>query len=541
MSKRLNFAKVKELLDKIKASDKKHLLYALIFSAVIFLLYACYWNSPIFPSDEAEIFMHGQSIANGKLLYKDIASQHTPVMYYLAALFSILGADSVLSFRIFFYAFFAIIYGVIFFRYGKHLSKKGLVLFPIIYILALEAIEFGPCILSDQAQGIGMAILFLEFILFTRTHELPISSCIAISFAIFLSFGSAFVSAFAIFVMFITVLAFDLSAIGKHRPECNATAKLMLFKYLRLVGIVLIPFAILILYLAVTGSLVDAFKWVYHINVTVYPKYIGYSMSIKENIFNGFSRVLIYFKTMNWSLIGTATLLRILMIILCVAYILNFSKGRGALIKLIGSLVFLSACATRGVFDFHGTPVVFMFALGSGLFLGEFFDAHPPKTPFKTAAVAVICVAMSSSFISGVLPNLLRMDYRQDVLSFQGDLSAIYIDAITEDGEEIGFSTLDCHVPVLSHTVPATLHGGSVPWFWEYEHDSVMQKLTSSPPRVFLYYEDLTVWGHSMRSYAPELVAFIESNYTKLGYGTSTVWVLNSYYEEAVSIINALD
>ncbi len=533
--------KTKALLDKIKAVDKKHLLHALIFSAVVFLIYACYWNSPIFPSDEAEIFMHGQSIANGKLLYKDIASQHTPFMYYLAALFSILGADSVLSFRIFFYVFYALVYGAIFFRYGKRLSKKALVLFPIIYLLSLETIEFGTCILSDTVQGIGMAVLFLEFILFTKTHELSLGSCIAISFAVFISFGSAFVSAFAIFVMFLTVIAFDLSSIGKNRPECNATVKMIIFKYLRLIGIVLLPFAVLILYFALTGSLLDAFKWIYHINVTVYPKYIGYSMSITENIFNGFNRILLYFRTMNWNFIGTDTLLRILIIIFCLAYILKFSKGRGALIKLAGSLIFVSACATRGIFDFHGTPAVTIFALGTAFFLGEFFDSHPLKTAFAKAATAVLCIAISSPFISGVLPNLFRMDYAQDVHNFQSDLSARYIDALTEDGEEIGFSTLDCHVPVLSHTIPATLHGGSVPWFWEYESASVMQKLTASPPRVYLYYEDLTVWGYSMRSYAPELVAFIEGNYTKLGYGTSTVWVLNSYYEEAVSIINALD
>ncbi len=532
--------KAKALFDKIKAADKRHLLGSLVFSAFIFLMLAAFWNTPIFPSDEAEIYMHGQSIANGKILYKEIASQHMPVMYYIAALFSLLGARTVLGFRIFFFVLTALIYGAIYFFYSKRVSRLGVILFPVIYILTLPGIDYGACILSDQYQGIGMAILFLEFICFIKTHELPIGSCVAISLAILISFGSAFVSIFAIFVMFVTVVAFDLSAVGKNRPECNKTAKAVLIKYGRLVGIVLIPLALIAFVILVTGSMKDFYFWAYRVNMDIYPKYNNYSSSVIQNIFFGFQRFFIYFDSLNYSALNATVILRIAIIFLTLVYLIKISVGRGFLIKLAGSAIFISACATRGLFDFHGTPAVAVFSLCAAMAVGEFLESHPLQKPATTAIAALVAIVVASPYCARVLPNLFKMDYNQCVMAFQGDISAKYIDAITEDGERIGFSTLDCHIPVLSKTIPASNQGGSVPWFWEAGREQAMQELTEDPPRVFLYYSEHVVWGYKMRDYAPELVEFIESNYSPLGRGTVTVWVLNSYYDEAAAIIDAM-
>jgi len=528
------------ILEKLKAIDKRRLLSAGVYSALIFLMLASFWNARIFPSDEAEIFMHGQSIANGKILYREIASQHMPLMYYIAAFFSLLGAKTVLAFRLCFFGLTALIYGAIYFFYSKRLSRIGVMLFPIIYILTLPGIEFGSCILSDQFQGIGMAILFLEFLSFTKTHELSVGSCIAISAAILLSFGSAFVSIFAIFVMFVTVLAFDLSAIGKHRPECNKTAKAVLVKYARLVGIVLIPLAVIALAILCSGAIVDFFYWAYKVNIDIYPKYNHYSASVLENIFIGFRRIFNYFANFNYGAIDAGDVLNFAIIFLTIVYLLKVSKGRGGLIKLAGSAIFISACATRGLFDYHGTPAVSVMALCAALAVGEFIEDHPLKKPATAAAAAIMAVIVASPFCTNVLPNLTKMDYKQDVMEFQSDLSASYIDAITEEGERVGFSTLDCHVLVLSGTIPASNQGGSVPWFWEAGGEQAMRELTEDPPRVFLYYPELNIWGYSMRSYAPDLVQFIESNYTMIGRGTVTVWVLNSYYDEAMQKIDAM-
>ena len=531
---------LERLKKKLFSIDRKRALTSVLLCAISFLLFAAYWNTQIFPSDEAEIFLHGQSIASGLLLYKDVASQHTPIMYYIAAVFSLLGAKTVLAFRLFFYGLFSVIYGAIYYRYSKHLSRKALFIFPIAYIISLYGIQFGAAVLSDQMQAIGMAVLFLEFIIFTKTHELPIKSCIAISFAIFVSFGSAFVSAFAIFVLFIAVLAFDLSAIGEKRPECNKTARLITLKYLRLFGIVLLPIALLVLYFLVSGSIVDMYTWVYKINVSIYPKYIGYSMDVIENIFNGFTRFFGFFDEINWGDVSGTVLLRIILILLTITYLLKFSFGRGALIKLAGAAIFISACATRGLFDYHGTPAVIILALSSALAVGEFLESHPIEKPFSSAVAAVLALIVISPYCQNALPNLFRMDYREDVADFQDSVTSRYLDALTDEGERVGFSTLDCHYLVQSGTIPAMNQGGSVPWFWEMGKAQAMAELTAAPPRVYIYYQDLTIWGYHIDDYAPELVDFIESNYTQLERGTSTIWVLNSYYEEAMAIIDAL-
>ena len=127
------------------------------------------------------------------------------------------------------------------------------------------------------------------------------------------------------------------------------------------------------------------------------------------------------------------------------------------------------------------------------------------------------------------------------VESFENNISAKYIDALTEAGERVGFSTLDCDVMVMAGVVPASIQGGSVPWFWEQAGEQAMKELRSAPPRVFVFYKHQSVWGYHISDYAPELVEFINENYVRISDRTEIVWVLKSYYAEAKEIIDALE
>ena len=91
-------------IGKISKRTKTALLLVLVY----FVMLMFYINEPFFESDEGDIYMVGAAIANGRLLYRDITSQHMPVMYYIAAVFSLLGASTITAFRIWFYLLMAV-------------------------------------------------------------------------------------------------------------------------------------------------------------------------------------------------------------------------------------------------------------------------------------------------------------------------------------------------------------------------------------------------------------------------------------------------
>lgn len=171
---------------------------------VSFLLMLLYIDQPFFTTDEGDVFLVGSAIAKGQLLYGDVASQHMPVMYYFAAFFALFGVSTVTSFRLCFYGLMACIWGLMYYFYCDKINRKVLAIYPVIYIIMLRYIEMGHAVLSDQFQGLGMAILFFELLAFERTRELKLSNMIMISFAVFISFGSAFTAIIGVFYVPVT-------------------------------------------------------------------------------------------------------------------------------------------------------------------------------------------------------------------------------------------------------------------------------------------------------------------------------------------------
>ena len=66
-----------------------------------------------------------------------------------------------------------------------------------------------------------------------------------------------------------------------------------------------------------------------------------------------------------------------------------------------------------------------------------------------------------------------------------------------------------------------------------------MDELQANPPRVFYFERNLATWGYQITDYAPELVAFVDENYTSLnGLGYGNVYVRNDYYAEAIQLLD---
>lgn len=66
-----------------------------------------------------------------------------------------------------------------------------------------------------------------------------------------------------------------------------------------------------------------------------------------------------------------------------------------------------------------------------------------------------------------------------------------------------------------------------------------MEELRTNPPRVYLFSPDISTWGVSLPDYAPELLSFVEDNYTPLtALNHPMLYVRNDYYNEACTILN---
>ena len=525
----------KEILSFLSSAVKKpwflRACISILFGLLMFHLLTAFWNRQWFISDEAEIFMHGQAIANGQLLYKDTASQHTPIMYYISAVFTLLGATTITGYRLCFYGVIAALWALMYFRYSESRGKIAIVLYPILYVCLIAQLHYPTaCILSDQFQGLGMVILLYEFLDFNEKRDLSISSCVMISLAVLISFGAAFVSVFAICVMCITVISIDIWGQVKKKSTLKLAWSELWRRYAKLASIVLAPILLICVFYAITGSLDDCIAWTYTINRTVYSKYLlgEYGTSIIEGFFGGRVRFIELFR-----INGVTTLLlsQLFVVVLALSYIIYTArKGNGPAIRIVGLMLFVIASATRGLFDFHGLPAIALLCAMSACFIGESLIVAIKKKALPTAIFSLCLVIFVTPYLRDAYPNTRTVTCENDI---PVGSPSWYIDKITEDGERVGFATLDCHVMVQGEVVPATVQAGSVPWFWDFAKEEAMAELNSDPPRVFLFSVHHDVWGYKITDYAPELVEFIYTNYTCLSYiDQPTIWVHNSYIDE---------
>ena len=505
-----------------------------LFLLCFVMLLTCV-NDFYFESDEGEIFSKGVSIAHGQLLYKDNASQHMPVAYYIAALFNMTGATNVLRLRLCFYVFFALLWALNVVWYGDDFPLLSIILCPILYIITISRISLDTSILSEHFQSTGIAILFYELMLFHKSKTLGLCNCIRISLAIFLAFGSAFTTVFPVFFLALTVFALELENRIRHRAECDGQSwrKMMIHRYGLLLIVVLVPFVVLCGYYLITGSLDDFYYWAYKFNVDVYSKYQGVGGSVIQSLFAGFNYILNPIKAMaanpDMLFLGLFTALGLTSIV--VIGILSKS-----IILVIGLLFMLNGCETRcGIEGFHAIHAVMLFSAMIGYVVGMLVSKIKAiRLRSLITAFLLLIVLFLFSDRWAKMPDALRFN---DVGKSE---IGRYVDIITEEGERIGNATLQEGIFVYSETVPASTVGGTVKWMWDGGSETAMRQLREAPPKVYILDESYAVWGYPIADYAGELIDFVHENYTSLSkYALKTVYVRNDYYQKACDLINS--
>ena len=281
-----NFSFKKETKDG-KLDSKKYLKYfiPILLFVLTFTLMLMFKNFPDF-TDEGDVMLAATILSKGKLIYVDFASQHLPFTYFIFTPFALMGASTVLDFRLAMYFLLALIWVLIFIRYKKYFNQWVLFLFPFAYILMMSIPPFtSATVISEHFQAQFLIILFLEVLHFASQKKLDWQSKILIPLCIVLAIGCAFVSILPCFIIVLTFLYIDIKEEWQKKNLTFSKYIGHFWKEYKL--IVLIGFGLIFLflmYLIATGSLIDCYEQAFRLNTTVYSKYNNYSSNPLKTI-----------------------------------------------------------------------------------------------------------------------------------------------------------------------------------------------------------------------------------------------------------------
>lgn len=521
-----------------KLTANKYVQYLFVF--LVFLgLMLINLNGGIGFSDENDNFSGGLVVARGGMIYQDFPSQHMPFMYYLCALFSVLGASNSITFRLYFYVFFAIVFTLLYVRYGSKFGKGVILLTGFLYIVNMFT-YFTCTAVSDQVQAFGMLVLMLEFLLFAKTKAVDIKNCIWISAAIVLSFGSAFVAIFAIFMIGVGVLSIEIKEQYHAKNKMGIWIKNLFFKYWKLVIIVALPFLVLILYYIWKRNLYEFYFGAYKMNRTIYPRYLsGYGGNISTTFLQPVDYLFSFFKSVVDGLASST--IESIRSLLCIAanviFIVRISRKN----KLVATILvlFTLMCGVRSInLDFHALPyvAVSVFMLASliyELFIGVGKESAKGKITKVAAVLSVVIFATpfmtNFSSITKVADTL-----NQDPVKNENSY-AYYVNQLTNEDDRILMISIDASILVDAQrmTLPS---GVSTPWGYEAYGATDMENIVKYNPKVVIYNPDYAIWDYQVKDYAPEICNYIEENYTRLLVPSLTdLYVRNDLYDEAAN------
>lgn len=511
---------------KGEKSSRQRVLQAVILCWVLFFMLLAYFGQPRFITDEGDVFYVGKGIACGQLLYRDIISQHMPFTYYIAAVFYLLGARTYGAMQVCFYGLLSVLWGGMYYRYSDRFGKKAMVIYPVLYVVMLSRIPLAYAMLSEQLQAIGFVLLLLELLQFAKTRRIGLDTSIIVSLAIVMSFGTTFVSAFAVMFVFLTVMAVEISDHIRQKTGFISMLRQLFQKYWKLVAICVAPFALMVLLYAATGTLDDFVSWAYTVNRVAYPKYNGgYGGSIIGGVYRGWTFLLECLS--NWTL-QMPEMSYTLICFMAVVFFVKLWREYRDPILILGVLAFLIGTATRGVFEFHGVGCVAVMCMMIAIVAEQEWNRFSHST-WRVACIAACVLVVASSYFA-LIPTIASVRLGRD--ETPGTLRWA-IDANTEKFEKIGNATLHIDALFESHALTTEI-GAACPWIWEWGGQQRLENLRQNPPRVILYDENTDVWGSRIVDFAGDLDAFMKENYTSFPeYNLRMFYVRNDCYAEA--------
>ena len=492
-------------------------------------------------TDEADNFLAGMSVAAGKKIYVDFTSQHMPLLYYICGLFSMLGAGNMLQFRLYFYVLFAVLWALLYVRNRDRLGVIGGLSLPVLYVMNMIG-EYNVCVLSDQLQAFGMAVLFLEFCRYYDIKRIDWKMSVWVAAAILLSFGSAFVSAFGIFAILVGVIGEEAGESRRSHQKLGVAVGHFFRKYALLLALVLVPLLVWVGYYAVTGHLGDMILGAFTLNTKYYPKYSGYGSSTLGAFVDPFVTYGKYFIEITTNLM--AHKLQYTKELLCYAvnivfFVHTFRKSKWQAIVLAVFTVWVGSRGFGSVF--HALPY---YAVSLCMFASLFRDytnstcnAHKKsKNVEKLVGIVFVCGSMLVLALPYVqtIPRIKMLESEWNAQMHPGeDTYEQYLQLLTDKDEDVLFATVDFYHGVNAKRCNLNLPV-NVPWTYEAYEEQILETLEEDAPRIMIFNPNYQTWGYELKDYAPEVWNYLHEAYECLYLPSCPeLYARKDYYQEA--------
>ena len=255
------------------------------------------------------------------------------------------------------FIFESLVWIFLFVRHRDYYGEKKMVFLPLLETICISTVvgEQGYQILSDGFVGLMFTALMLEFLHYVKDHHLKWGRCIIISICIWGSFGSAFVSAYALFFLALMFLCAEAGYLAKNRMNL----KRIISRYCRLIISLVVPVAGAVVYFTINHALRIAIDQFYAFNREIYPIYkSGLGERVIQPFVNGvqhfFSIFAENFNSILNASVSDETVIQLVLLGLAVAVIIKlYEKKEYIAGSSLGLMMIFSA--TRG-YGFHGLP-----------------------------------------------------------------------------------------------------------------------------------------------------------------------------------------
>ncbi len=498
------------------------LLISFILGFLVLITLSIFASVGSFP-DEYDNMNGGLIIANGGVIYRDYVTQHTPVTYYLCSIFALFGASSKEQFRLSYYIFEAIFWGLIYFRHSETIGKLKLFALPFVKVVIMVALmgSFAYEILSDAIQGLCMIALLLEFFKYYEDRKLDWTRSIIVSLCFWGSFGAAFVSAFALIWVILAVLIVE---IGEWKKS-ELSFKLVYQRYYKLLVAIFVPLICAVAYFGINHSLKIAFEQFYLFNRDVYPNYQPFGNSVFTPFIYGISKTteILYnnFDNLLHANASMVNVLQTLVLSLAIGATLIVSKNR----KVEGIVVLLVMCysATRD-YGLHGMAAWYVAIMVIVIFGDEFANVVSKK--FTIGVIIVIALISGNLFIWAVAgaiseKQMVTTPIENKVIELTEENEEIFVDFYTANPIYLQYKNRE-----IINRVTFVL-----PWYMDWYETYCIEDLNEHMPKVVVYNDQIEVWGHTNFSMA--FVEELNKNYTRLSDTTGNeteriIWIRNN-------------
>lgn len=520
-----------KLNKKGKSLLQDRVLEALFLFMLVFSLFYVFSKNGVTFTDENDNIRGGMIIAKGGILYRDYITQHTPVVYYLCAVFALLGAGSVEEFRLCYYVFIAVLFAIIYYRHSFYWERRRLFLIPVVITVVTTTLYGqGYMILSDNIQGMCMFALCMEFLRYVIDRKITLSRCVIVSACIWGGIGSAFVSVYALSIIVFAVLVIEI--VDWRKKTYSLQFQIFLDRYGKLLAVIIVPFICAIVYFRYNNVLESAYDLIYIFNREVYSHYtrsgtgftdFGYGSFILQPYFLGikyyFSCISDNFNLLfsNMSVSGN---IQLLLVILVSIILLRFLYLKH---YFLGSALFLFLCCnvTRGYADFHG--LAFWYVAVALIILYwptlvwnyKFVETCRPVTSIGACLLIIYCL---SSYVNNFCTNLFCQ---------QKTISALeqYVVSVTEENECVFIDTYtsDSIYLLYKKRYPVNRLTYFLPWYMAWYERVAVEDLYVYKPDILIYNPDLVVWSvHT--GYTPFFRKVAEENYKQLSESSGDGW-----------------